>query len=343
MEKVKTSASSSQGFPYRLIQLPSDAPFELRPSPGKGWGAFATRRIEVGDLILKESPLFVIRKCHTERSEDLLKSAFATLSPAQKLQFSLIRKNSSQVFSSMEAAFDENCFKLGGETDPGLCGLFPMHSRLNHSCVSNATVSRASGYDLASFAKTCIQPGEEICFTYDGGFEGRTMVERHRILAFVCTCKACRPGTAFQRCSDMRRRLIRGLHFLCQRRGAVQHADASHIIIDPKLRKLAEAGEIPLSSRFIYEILSFLLLEQEGLLDEILLAKAKKGVGQMSTAFKNKDNAEIAAAAMAQRTWFEKLDIACRLWGRRDPADVLLASFVAARRVELATRSSSCA
>ncbi|KAG6012277.1 hypothetical protein E4U43_007866 [Claviceps pusilla] len=325
---------------YSFIQLPRDAPFVLRPSPGKGWGAFAKRRIEVGQLIIKESPFFVIRKSPTERTEDILKIAVATLSPIQKLQFSLIRKNSIQVFTSMEEAFDENCFKLGDNADPGLCGLFPLHSRLNHSCVPNATISRV-GYNLESFANTCIQSDEEICFSYNGGFEALTMVERHRLLAFVCTCKACRPGTTFQQCSDMRRRLIRGLHFLCQRRRADQHPDAAQIILDPILRQTAAAGEIPLSSRFIYEVLSCLLLEQEGLLNDILQSKAQKGVGHMSTAFRNKDNADIAAAAMAQTSWLERLDIACRLWGRRDPADAQLASINADRRRALAARSSS--
>ncbi|KAJ5965108.1 uncharacterized protein N7479_004984 [Penicillium vulpinum] len=35
----------SANHPYRSLQLPPDAPFELKPSPGKGWGAFATKRI----------------------------------------------------------------------------------------------------------------------------------------------------------------------------------------------------------------------------------------------------------------------------------------------------------
>ncbi|KAH7118065.1 hypothetical protein B0J13DRAFT_613187 [Dactylonectria estremocensis] len=38
-------------------------------SPGKGWGVFATKRINQGALILREKPLFVIWKTQEEIAE----------------------------------------------------------------------------------------------------------------------------------------------------------------------------------------------------------------------------------------------------------------------------------
>lgn len=45
---------------YRQLRIPADAPFELKPSPGKGWGGFATRHIKKGSVILREKALFTI-------------------------------------------------------------------------------------------------------------------------------------------------------------------------------------------------------------------------------------------------------------------------------------------
>jgi hypothetical protein len=57
---------------------------EMKPSPGKGWGAFATRRIERGAMILREKPLFVIRKPHEEITEEDVWAAFQQLIPSEK-------------------------------------------------------------------------------------------------------------------------------------------------------------------------------------------------------------------------------------------------------------------
>jgi hypothetical protein len=54
----------------------SDALFELKPSPKKGRGAFAIRRIKRGAIILKEKPLFDIRKPHKEIIEENIWAAF---------------------------------------------------------------------------------------------------------------------------------------------------------------------------------------------------------------------------------------------------------------------------
>ncbi|KAK2738649.1 hypothetical protein FQN57_006967 [Myotisia sp. PD_48] len=55
--------------PYRQLPVPKDAPFELRPSPGKGWGVFATRQIRREEVLLREKPLFVIGKPAGEVTE----------------------------------------------------------------------------------------------------------------------------------------------------------------------------------------------------------------------------------------------------------------------------------
>ncbi|KAJ6086954.1 hypothetical protein N7467_005868 [Penicillium canescens] len=68
--------------PYHRFQLPSNAPFELQPSPVKGWGVFATRRIDKGFLILSEEPYCVIRKSADEITDEDIVLAFPPLNPS---------------------------------------------------------------------------------------------------------------------------------------------------------------------------------------------------------------------------------------------------------------------
>lgn len=79
------SLTDSSAF-HNLDLGPGDVPFELRPSHGKGWGGFATRKIMPGDLIFEEEPLFAIRKPLKDVTEIDVREAFQRLSTDQKRQ-----------------------------------------------------------------------------------------------------------------------------------------------------------------------------------------------------------------------------------------------------------------
>jgi len=305
--------------------VPSDTPFELKPSPGKGWGAFATRQIERGAMILREKPLFVIRKFHEEITEKDVWTAFQQLVPSEKQQFLYLRDNASRPFPHMTEAFAENSFAIS--INPPIHGLFLLHSRFNHSCIPNSKIPSTGGEIVASFATRDIIAGEEITFCYNTDFECRTRHDRHQALRFICDCKACLPGTPFQQLSDIRRTLIRGLQYLTlgvdlngQRQGSV-----SPIIVDSKLKKVAEDLSIPLSARLIYDLLAIYLLEDEGLLDDFMVEGLNPGILRTAAWFKTESNARIARLAMAQETWLEKFCVAFRLYGRGDVADHAIA------------------
>ena len=55
---VKRLVLSTKGFPAEP-KVPKTPAFYIAPSPGKGLGMFAARRIEVGELICDERPLLV--------------------------------------------------------------------------------------------------------------------------------------------------------------------------------------------------------------------------------------------------------------------------------------------
>jgi len=285
-------------------------------------------------MILRERPLFVIRKQYTEIMDSDILTAFQQLLPGQKQQFLRLRDNGSTRIPSMKQAFRENSFQLANSDiprpqpiGPPVHGLFLLQSRFNHSCIPNSKIPTPSGEVIARFATRCIVAGEEITFCYNTDFECRTRQERHRALGFACDCKACLPGTTFQQLSDMRRRLIRGLHYLTQGVNLEGQKDSSDsaIIIDPELKEAAEAMCIPISYRLVYGLLIIFLLEEEGLLDDIMLERLRPGILTVVTLFKTRSNARVSRLAMRRKSWRERLHMAFKLYGRGDVADFELA------------------
>ncbi|KAJ6035733.1 SET domain-containing protein [Penicillium herquei] len=310
---------------YCRLQIPNDAPFELKPSPGKGWGAFATRQIVSGCLILREEPLFVIRGHHTEITDQHIAIALERLPPIQQAQFLLLRHNASQRFSSLNDVLAENSFNIANadHNEHSAHGLFPLHSRFNHSCIPNCKIPKITGEIISSFATMDIAIGEEITFCYETDFEGRVSKERHEALRFVCDCKACLPGTAFQNLSDIRRRLIRGLQYLLLGVDLDGLRQNSHnaIIVDSNLKNMAEKFNIPLSSRLVYNLLTMFLLEEEGLLDEFMVKRLGRSLIPTARFFESEWNSKVAWLALSQDTWLEKLVVGLRLYGFKDTGD----------------------
>ncbi|KAE8139738.1 hypothetical protein BDV38DRAFT_39848 [Aspergillus pseudotamarii] len=315
----------SLNHPYRRLKIPRNVPLELRPSLGQGWGAFATRRIERGSRILSEKPLFIIRKPHTDITEEHVRMAFQELSPSQQAEVLLLRDNGSMAFPSLNQAFAENsfCITTADPDRPPAYGLFPLHSRFNHSCIPNSKIPVTKGETISIFATRNIDAGEEITFCYESDFECRTRYERHEALRFTCNCMACLPGTPFQQLSDMRRRLIRGLQYLTLGVDINGQRQSSHssIIVDSELRNAAETFSIPISCRFIYTLLTIFLIEEEGLLDDFLVERLRPGLVATAGLFTLESNCSIARLAMNQGSWLERLLVGFELYGRRDTAD----------------------
>lgn len=273
----------------------------------------------------------MIRKPHEQITEEDVRTAFQHLAPSAKQHFLDLRYNACVPFTYMTEAFAENSFAINNiEPQAKLSpvhGLFLLHSRFNHSCIPNSKVPINKDEIITRFATRDIIPGEEITFCYNTDFECRNRYERHQALRFVCDCKACLPGTPFQQLSDMRRTFIRGLQYLMlgvDLNGQKQDS-TSPIIVNPKLKEVAEDFRIPLSSRLIYNLLVMCLLEEEGLLDDFMVERLNPRILQTVTTFQTESNASIARLAMTQKTWPEKFCTAFRLYGRTDVADHAIA------------------
>jgi hypothetical protein len=313
---------------YSRLKLPTKSSITLKPSPGRGWGAFATRKIKQGAMILREDPLFIVRKPHQEITEQDIRVAFQRLKPFEQRQFLLLRDNGGPQFNSMESAFAENSFAIPDSSMPlinrrMIHGLYLLHSRLNHSCVPNAKIPEMPGPSITSYAMKNIAAGEEVTFCYNTDFECRVRQDRHQELRFTCTCQACSIGTPFHELSELRRTLIRGLEYLTLGVDLDGKRQTS-TIFDLELKNRAESLTIPLTSRLIYNVLTVLLMQQEGLLDGFLLGRVEPPMLRLVTLFRTASNIQIAQHAMAQKSWLEKFCIVCKLYGCVDDSDRLL-------------------
>lgn len=289
---------------------------------------FATRNIACGSPILKEEPLFVIRKPHEMITEEDILAAWQQLPLLERQQFLCLRDNGTSRFMNMGSAMAENCFAVQDRkgVHARVYGLFLLQSRFNHSCVPNAKVPDFPGEVITSFAIRDITAGEEIFLCYNPNFECWTREDRHRMLRFACNCKACLVGTPFQQLSEMRRTLIRGLKYLISGEdvdGQLQ-GPQSPIIMDPKLKQAAETFNIPLSARLVYNLLIMVLLQEEGLLDEFTVGRMSPPILCLPAKFATQSNAEVAKLALSQGTWLQKFCVSLRLWGKRDAADDIM-------------------
>ena len=64
-------------------------------------GYFTTRKIERGAVILREKPVFTIRKSHEEITDKDVWTAFQQLAPSEKEQFQCLRDKASKPFTHM--------------------------------------------------------------------------------------------------------------------------------------------------------------------------------------------------------------------------------------------------
>ncbi|KIH88920.1 hypothetical protein SPBR_07524 [Sporothrix brasiliensis 5110] len=146
-------------------QQPPDQPwYELRTSPGKGIGAFATRRIPKYTRVLVEAPQFVVVPPGPTRSSSTTSPSFAPRTSSGGDIVSQIQTSFERLSPANQAIF-EACHehRFPGEPDSGRAfyifrsnafsivpvdvrdtgrwgmhwGMFPRMARLNHSCRPN--------------------------------------------------------------------------------------------------------------------------------------------------------------------------------------------------------------
>ncbi|KAI5359449.1 putative SET domain-containing protein [Septoria linicola] len=175
----------------KAITKASDRPhtvsdfFELRPTPGKGIGAFATRFIAARTNIMVERPLMTLNKPeYAVREADVLQ-AYKQLSSADKKIFDSARHDSEHgpnCKCKLGVLFG-NIFSSSSLDRPSL---YPIASRFNHACNPNVIMlsppKRVSERYHTIRAVRDVDQGEELTFSYLTELEFLTSEERKGIV-----------------------------------------------------------------------------------------------------------------------------------------------------------------
>ncbi|KAF2753367.1 SET domain-containing protein [Pseudovirgaria hyperparasitica] len=259
--------------------LPPGTPFEIRASPGRRLGVFATKDIPAKSCIFREEALFVIKRPFNMIGPEDVDAAYRQLDSRKQALFkSLVeyerhQEGQKHFFPQVEA-FKRNQFDVSGQMHdydqpiPHAQGLFLISSRLNHSCIPNAVFPRIqpkTGHGYRPAVLLALRPiaiGEEILFDYDPAHAYLTAKQRRAVpyWKFTCTCAACDDNYPQRVESDMRRALLRGLHYLIHRRDVPECSR-----LKPPVLQNATSGRPDPNTIAMWQAISGYIAEAEGL------------------------------------------------------------------------------
>ena len=186
-----------------------------------GKGAFATRDIQRGDLILSEKPIFSIPNSTFQLFKHIsIEAAVRKLSPTHLDKYLSLHNSHEKCSCSLRplpGIFSTNSF--GVSDSAGIC---LRASRFNHSCSPNAKFTfNSNAGELRIYALGTIPRGEEIFVGYiNEDLLGRrpygslrqprqaTLRTRYH---FICECSVCSLPEAESMMSDARRQRLQAI------------------------------------------------------------------------------------------------------------------------------------
>jgi hypothetical protein len=207
--KPSSCTSSDLNSGFASLNLKDDSSVFTIHTSATGQGAFASRDIQRGDLILSEKPIFSVANTMPKYSSILF--ALRNLSPHHLDHFLSLHNSHTECScfpNPLLGILATNAFAIN-DYDSGVC---LRASRFNHSCSPNARFSFNSNTgELRIYALGNILPGEEIFVSYisSRGLYGSPRRSRQGNLRdryhFTCACSVCSLSEAKSKMSDARR------------------------------------------------------------------------------------------------------------------------------------------
>ncbi|KAK1235812.1 hypothetical protein PQX77_000946 [Marasmius sp. AFHP31] len=213
-------------------------PFIIKREGLAGDGAFATRTLRRGELILEEAPLVpFVEEVPTNAQ---LHRAMNALSPTELCQ--VLSLHNAKPAGAPKGIFSE-IYSTNAFAAAGLCF---MACRFNHSCSPNARGSFHEKQQYRIYALTDIAAGEEIFIPYIQGrnIYGSTREQRRSRLYFAhgfkCMCKTCSlPQNEVEK-SDARRSKLKELYEELPKHNPSTHGDRIISLVIQSIRLLRE-------------------------------------------------------------------------------------------------------
>jgi len=196
--------------------------YVVRSILGRGKGAFATRDIKQGELVIREKPFFIIPASISEDPIKLLNRHLNSLTQDQRNEYFDLSHHAHAGQNSNEndylnqktlSIFQTNAISTAG----GEVGLFPKTARLNHGCVSSFNCVytwREHEGVLVTHALKPIRVGEELTYAYFNTRQPRASRQSYLLshYNFNCSCSTCSLPYHLSQASDKRIEMINALY-----------------------------------------------------------------------------------------------------------------------------------
>ena len=249
---ARSSKSGQKLVPSTARNIEASALYNIKVSPGKGFGMFAASGLRKGTRIISESPFFTLAKRPVISSSDTyapnaITNLFNRLSASEQFVYMGLHCPKRTDCSLIVGIYEANCYEMGH----GTC-ICVDASKINHSCIPNAHYSWNDTIQrITVHAVKDIPEGEEITISYCVAIN--TLEGRKRALevyGFTCSCPACQIDTEFARDSLIRRQ---------------QMVDLDHEIADYQNDRIAARAEHGHCDEWTAIMELWGLLDEEGL------------------------------------------------------------------------------
>ncbi|KAF1850514.1 SET domain-containing protein [Cucurbitaria berberidis CBS 394.84] len=188
--------------------------YTVEPSQGKGLGVFALHDVEIGDIVMRETPVVKISPPDFVKGtgypmaaiSKLVRQEFETLSLDKQAEILSLTYHATpaeiETMDQLGLIFRTNAYNTGKEI-----GLFPKIARINHSCRPNTSYYWSERLNKRIvYATRKIKQGEEFSVSYIPLLltqkERQARLDRY---GFKCHCEACAQERAATEVSDERR------------------------------------------------------------------------------------------------------------------------------------------
>jgi hypothetical protein len=188
--------------------------YNVERSQGKGLGVFAAHDLDIGDIIMRETPALKIVPPEFVKGTGypmsavtkLVRAEFERLTPAEQEDIMSLTYHATATeegtMDKLAIIFRTNAYNSGTDI-----GLFPKIARINHSCRPNASYYWSDKLNKRIvYATRKIPQGDEIFVSYIPLLLTQEQRQQHLDrYGFKCTCEACAQGRAEKEASDERR------------------------------------------------------------------------------------------------------------------------------------------
>jgi len=214
------------GTDTNINKHPETSLWQVRPSPGRGRGLFATRPLPSGTLIMIDKPVGITKTSIPNLIRADVDRTLATMTAAQRAKFHTLSDAGGSSSDRLVRIYQTNGHGYGPNMEEGGeqgCICLDM-ALINHACVSNASWSYREAADVWIVSAVAdIAEDEEITVSYAHYLRYYTCAQRQDITrdiwGFTCFCPTCQLGgskTGAGSASDMRRVLLLGLRMLLE-------------------------------------------------------------------------------------------------------------------------------